>query len=60
MADHYASIEDAQASVGMIFSDSTRPTTAQADTLLNLGDGDINKVVKLSENMVDTYGFISG
>jgi len=58
MAGHYASIQDAGATIGITLGTNTRPTSAQADQLLLQCDGIINGVVLVTDNMDDIYGFL--
>lgn len=58
MADHYATIKDAGARIGMVLSSTTRPTIAMADMLLQQCDGVINSAMMVTENVDDDYGYL--
>ncbi|MCP4651709.1 MAG: hypothetical protein GY853_16730 [PVC group bacterium] len=55
---NYADRSDAEATVGMQFSDNTRPTIDHADNLLDLCTGIINGIMKVTANIVDSYGYL--
>jgi len=55
---NYASQAETEATVGMTFTTTTRPTLVQMGVLLSLCDEAVNSVMLEDANITDIYGYL--